>query len=306
MKNVSWSLILIRFSAYIELIILLNAWSKKYSHGLLRASAFEYHRAGVNHQYRNKHFSVLRSSKYNCSINNKSVLEKAGGISYKQSVCTSQEMDAMRREISIVMKRQLTKERSSIAQNRLGATLSRGQATEIFRVLEEGSIYKSVQRQANGSRDNDSSRKIELADELPVEVRVYETVGASMAWHRDDIMFDPAQLEVVFTLENNSDCVTMWKIEANNANKYLSKGNVDIHSQETQPNSMLLLLAGGPDHCVTSLKRGRRVILKCAYIYSGAKYVGEEDYSQFGTAKVKAKSKRSSKTNRRKQNPKRR
>eukprot|EP00535_Pseudo-nitzschia_heimii_P001086 CAMPEP_0197189072 /NCGR_PEP_ID=MMETSP1423-20130617/19097_1 /TAXON_ID=476441 /ORGANISM="Pseudo-nitzschia heimii, Strain UNC1101" /LENGTH=240 /DNA_ID=CAMNT_0042641091 /DNA_START=334 /DNA_END=1057 /DNA_ORIENTATION=- len=213
-----------------------------------------------------------------------SVLEKTGGISYRQSVCTLQEMDSMRNEISIILKRQLTKEQSSIAQNRLGATLSRDQATEIFRTLEKGSIYKLVQRMANNSYGNDSSRKIKLADELPVEVRVYETIGTSMAWHRDDIMFNPAQLEVVFTLENNSDCVTMWKVEDNK-----SKYHENVQSQETQPNSMLLLLAGGPNHCVTSLKRGRRVILKCAYVYSGAASLGKKITVNSGKRRGKGK-----------------
>jgi len=305
MKNIASSLRLIRISVYIELIVLLHAWSKKCCHGLLQASPFEYHCSGARHKRGKNQIPILCLSKYKHSINEKSLLEKAGGISYRQSVCTSKEMDSMREEISIVMKRQLTKERSSIAQNRIGATLIRDETNEIFRILEEGSIYKLVQRMANSSYGNGIIRKIKLADGLPVEVRVYETAGASMAWHRDDIMFDPPQLEVVFTLENNSDCATMWKVKANNANKNLSKDNEDIHSQETEPNSMLLLLAGGPDHCVTSLKRGRRVILKCAYVYSGAAYVGEENYSQFGKAKGKSNTKRSTKAKWRKRNPKR-
>lgn len=197
----------------------------------------------------------------------------------------------MKKEISLVTKRSLTKERSSIAQNRLGASLSRDQTSETIRILEDGSIYKLVQRLANSSHNNSGKRKIELAREIPVEIRLYEQIGASMAWHRDDIMYDPPQLELVFTVENNSDCVTMWKIETNNA---IDNGNDDIHSQETHPNSSLLLLAGGPEHCVTSLKRGRRVILKCAYVYEGATYVGEEGYHQFGKTKGKGNAKNAS------------
>ena len=189
----------------------------------------------------------------------------------------------MTRELSLVMKRNLTKERSSIAQNRLGATLTADQASETIRILEDGSIFKLAQRLADSSQNGSGQRKIELAREIPVEMRLYEQVGASMAWHRDDIMYDPPQLELVFTVENNSDCVTMWKIDPTKNAQNGSKE--DIHSQETHPNSSLLLLAGGPEHCVTSLKRGKRVILKCAYVYEGAKYVGEEDYQQFGKAK---------------------
>ena len=228
----------------------------------------------------------------------RSALEKAGGISYRQSVCTPDEMNAMTEELSLLMKGSLTKERSSIAQNRLGATLVRDQSSETIRILEGGSIFKLVQRLADSQQKNSGQRKIELAGEIPVEVRLYEQVGASMAWHRDDILYDPPQLELVFTVENNSDCVTMWKLENNISGE-------DIKSQETHPNSSLLLLAGGPEHCVTSLKRGRRVILKCAYVYEGAKYIGEEGYYQFGSSKGKGSAKKGSKSKKRRRTTKR-
>ena len=32
-----------------------------------------------------------------------------------------------------------------------------------------------------------------------------------MGWHIDDIIYHPEQIEVVFTLENTSDCCTMWR-----------------------------------------------------------------------------------------------
>jgi len=242
---------------------------------------------------RNSIFQLCGSSALDHSRIIKSTLEKAGGISYRQSVCTSDEMESITKELSLLMKNSLTKERSSIAQNRLGATLSNDQTSETIRILESGSIYKLVQRLADSPQKNSGQRKIELAREIPVEVRLYEQAGASMAWHRDDIMYDPPQLELVFTVENNSDCVTMWKLEAND-------GSEDIHNQETHQNSSLLLLAGGPEHCVTSLKRGRRVILKCAYAYEGATYIGEEGYHQFGKTKRKA-----SKSKNRRRNTKR-
>ena len=225
-----------------------------------------------------------------------SLIQKAGGISYRQSVCTVDELKSMQKEISIVMK-QLSKERSSIAQNRLGATLPRDQTSTTLHILENGSIFELVERLANSYSKNAKKRKIILAQEIPVEVRLYEQVGASMAWHRDDILYDPPQLEVVFTLENNSDCVTMWKLESENANDdFKIKPDEKVKSQETHPNSLLLLAAGGPNHCVTSLKRGRRVILKCAYVYEGARYIGEQDHYQFG----KPNSKKMSKNKRRK------
>ena len=202
-------------------------------------------------------------------------------------------------EISLVMKRSLTKERSSIAQNRLGATLTRDQTSETLGILENGSISKLVQRLSDSSYHNGSQRKIALAREIPVEVRLYEQVGASMAWHQDDILYDPPQLELIFTVENNSDCVTMWKMGST------EEQNDTICSQETHANSLLLLLAGGPEHCVTSLKRGRRVILKCAYVYEGATYIGQDDHNQFGKAKGNGNAKKASKTTKRKRSKKR-
>ncbi len=286
-------------------IAILTAFRLLACHGLLQTHLPEkgvlgtrWCRSGT----RNFSFQVQSSSALDHSRTEKSMLEKAGGISYRQSVCTPEEMNAMKQELSLVMKRSLTKERSSIAQNRLGATLTRDQASETIRILEDGSIFKLAQRLAeNPQGKSDERRKIELASEIPVEMRTYEQAGAAMAWHRDDIMYDPPQLELVFTVQNNSDCVTMWKMDPSDANE--SSGPIgnkeeDIRSQETHPNSSLLLLAGGPEHCVTSLKRGKRVILKCAYVYEGAKYVGEDDYHQFGKAKGKKNASKSKKKKR--------
>lgn len=94
-----------------------------------------------------------------------------------------------------------------------------------------------------------------------------------MAWHRDDVLYDPPQIEIVYTVENTSDCATMWKVGS------------QLYSQETHPNSLLMLQAGGPEHCVTSLKRGRRVILKCAYIVESATFLGNDYQHQFGASK---------------------
>lgn len=80
-----------------------------------------------------------------------------------------------------------------------------------------------------------------------------------MEWHIDDILYNPSQIEVVLTLENNSDCYTMWK-----------PLNGDIQSVQTTPNSALILKSGGVEHKVSPLKVGRRVILKLAFVRKGA------------------------------------
>jgi len=236
-------------------------------------------------------------------------------------------MELIQKETSIITKHHLTNERSSIAQNRLGAALSSSPSTannnnnnessDTLRILNEGgSIYSLVQRLTEiptsfseeslafvGADDGGTTgqtttttakiikaRKIQLCQEIPVEVRSYEKIGASMSWHKDECLYDPPQFEVIFTVENNSDCVTMWKKNENNINDNKNDKNENemYSSQETHPNSLLLLQAGpdGPEHCVTSLKHGRRVILKCAYIYEGSTYIGgeERNLNQFGNS----------------------
>ena len=199
------------------------------------------------------------------------------GVLYRQSVCTKEELYAIQYELAEAMK-QVSEERSSIAQHRTGATLSRN--GEIAKILQQGSIFSLVQRAVG----NDIGLEMKVAEEIPIEMRIYERAGASMAWHVDDILYDPPQIEIVFTVENTSDCATLWKVASN------------MHRQETHPNSIIVLKAGGPEHCVTALKRGRRVIVKCAYVLEGAKFVGEEYQNQFKEAsRVKSRGKRKQK-----------
>ena len=69
------------------------------------------------------------------------------GIIYRQSVCTNQEMDLIREEVSEATKH-LTEERSSIAQHRLGTTISRdsNSNSDIIRIFQEGSIFSLLER----------------------------------------------------------------------------------------------------------------------------------------------------------------
>lgn len=94
----------------------------------------------------------------------------------------------------------------------------------------------------------------------------------------DDVLYDPPQLEVVWTLENTSDCTTTW----------ISTGGKET-MVETDPNSVLLLQAGGVSHRVTSLKRGRRVIVKCAFCSKHAVFRQDEMVKQFATSSKKKK-----------------
>jgi hypothetical protein len=255
----------------------------------------------------------------------KSKIEKDGGIIYRQSVCSQHEMELIQKETSIITKHHLTNERSSIAQNRLGAALSSSatnnnneSSCDTLRMLKEGgSIYSLVQRltevasseealvaagvdgtgQTTATPTTETTRKkIQLCQEIPIEVRSYEKIGASMSWHKDECLYDPPQFEIIFTVENNSDCVTMWKKQKENNDRNKNNDDNEICTQETHPNSLLLLQAGpdGPDHCVTSLKHGRRVILKCAYIYEGSTYIGgeERNLNQFDSSSKNKMNKR--------------
>lgn len=223
-----------------------------------------------------------------------SPLDQAGGIIYRESVFTKEEFDIILAEVkSLTSPTSLTKEKSSIAVDRLGVTLSPNSQT--VEILKKGSLHNLIQRLTTAPSqdcyDQSDVDKLELSSDLPVEVRVYEIEGSGMSWHIDDVLYSPRpQLEVVITLENTSDCVTMWKKK--------NDGNI-IYSQETDPNSVLILKAGGPSHCVTSLKRGKRTILKCAFAYTQSQFCYDQGshhkQNQFGSSNGAAKQKRNNK-----------
>lgn len=217
-----------------------------------------------------------RSRSYHLPIYSEkvSVIDKAGGAIYRQSVLTDEELLLIKEDVSKASSH-LHKEVCTIAQNRVGASLP--SCCDTVKILSNGSLCQLVRRVTGDDT-------MILSSNLQVQVRSYVLSGASMAWHVDDVLYDPPQIEVVFTVENNSDCVTMYK-----------EGE-RLHSIETDPNSVLMLRAGGPLHCVTSLKRGRRVILKCAYTSEGATFLESDAYSNnFKAVKSKKLSSRRNK-----------
>lgn len=189
-----------------------------------------------------------------------------GGILYKTSVFRKDELALIESDVAKLKLQDETS--SSVARNRMGAILAR--ESETVRILQDGSLIKIVHKLLGSS--------YQLSTDIPVELRVYEKTGAGMEWHVDDILYDPSpQLEVVITLENTSDCQTLWKLLPGNS----------IRAIETQLNSAVFLQAGGVPHCVTSLKRGRRAILKCAYADASATFRHNEMINQFGAKKIK-------------------
>ena len=198
-------------------------------------------------------------------------IDKSDGILYKQSIFSKMEYDLIRSEISPLMTCLNVETTSSVACNRMGASLS--PESETVRILRRGKLNQLVNKMTGAD--------MELSIHVPVEIRTYEKKGAGMEWHVDDILYDPPQVEAVITLENDSDCITMWK-EASGRILY----------RETDPNSVLLLRAGGPSHCVTPLKRGKRVIIKCAFAVKSATFLEGIHRDQFGSAKKVEKKRR--------------
>ena len=121
------------------------------------------------------------------------------------------------------------------------------------------------------------------------KVRVYEQKGAGMEWHIDDVLYNPEQIEVVYTVDNTSDCSTLWcphdqqqqeqqrepllPTTNNDGEQQKPKkkqkhsiNNNNIQSVQTTPNSALIIKAGGVRHKVSPLTVGRRTILKMAFV----------------------------------------
>ena len=130
----------------------------------------------------------------------KSVLEKSSGVLYRKSIFSRDELAVIQKEVSTCMSELQEECSSSIAQKRSVATLSTN--GEAVNILKYGSLHRLIERV--------TGKTCELATKVPVEIRVYERPGAGMAWHVDDVLYDPPQVEIVLTLENNSDCKTMW------------------------------------------------------------------------------------------------
>jgi hypothetical protein len=193
-----------------------------------------------------------------------------GGFLYRTSVFDKDELNTITSELSACAKRLVPETASSIAQHRMGTALPKTSPT--VQILRDGSLSRLVKRVVG--------RDYKLCEELPIEVRTYEKVGASMAWHVDDVLYDSPQVEVIWTLENTSNCRTMWKQDGN------------VRAVETDPNAVVLLRAGGPLHCVTSLKWGRRVILKCAYASKEATFSKGLHTNQFDLQLPKKKRRR--------------
>lgn len=88
------------------------------------------------------------------------------------------------------------------------------------------------------------------ADYVPIEYRMYPPGCQGMKWHRDTKLVG-RQYECVYTLTNTSDSVTLWR-------DFIGRE----HSVRAEPNSLIVVQAGGVEHAVTPVTTGERTIVK--------------------------------------------
>ena len=91
--------------------------------------------------------------------------------------------------------------------------------------------------------------------DFPIEFRIYPEGSSGMKCHKDTLLYDKPQYEMVYTIENKSDSYT---------NRYSYFGwNNKIY---TKPNSLIIVKAQGNIHCVSPVNKGFRKILKLIYL----------------------------------------
>jgi len=92
-----------------------------------------------------------------------------------------------------------------------------------------------------------------------------------MEWHIDDVLYTPEQIEVVYTIDNVSDCMTMWQSQEQQQSLVNDEKQKSIvQSVQTTPNSAILIKAGSVMHKVSPLTVGKRTILKMAFVLESA------------------------------------
>ena len=176
--------------------------------------------------------------------------EKAGGAAYLLNVLREEDAETVRMGCQRLRGR-VSGELGSTASGRLGCVVTSDSAMR--RIFEQHYVVERL-REAIGA-----TTPIALAKDVPMEYRVYRP-GSEMDWHSDDLLFAVPQLEIVYTVVNDSDAATEWK----------DASGKRIHREETLPNSCLIVRAGQSVHRVRKLRRGERTILKMAYVHPDA------------------------------------
>ena len=93
-----------------------------------------------------------------------------------------------------------------------------------------------------------------MKSNFPIEYRIYPKGSEGMKCHKDTLLYDEPQYEMVYTIENESDSYT-------NYFTYTGR-NKKIY---TKPNSLIIVKAQENMHCVSPVNEGYRSILKLIY-----------------------------------------
>ena len=88
---------------------------------------------------------------------------------------------------------------------------------------------------------------------IPIEYRKYQVGCGGMKWHRDTSLIGK-QYECVYTLSNTSDSMTLTRDWLGNENAVW-----------TEPNSLIVVQAGGVMHGVSPVTIGERSIVKFVF-----------------------------------------
>lgn len=170
------------------------------------------------------------------------------GVAYIENFLTHEIFLDLKRETEVCMPELRPETLASVAKGRLGMHLSPGNV--IARILCGHDVCEYLRKLTASTL---------AASDFPVEIRRYP-LHSSMGWHCDEALYEIPQIEAVFTIENTSDSETQWERQGG-----------AIVSRSMQPNSLLLIKAEGPKHCVTPVTRGDRVIAKICYTLSRQK-----------------------------------
>ena len=124
---------------------------------------------------------------------------KPENVHYQRNVLSKDEFTQVQKEVTSYLKFMKPEDKGSIALKRVGTTLPRDSAT--VRILQGPSLQRVLQRYCPDYI---------LSPNLSVDIRSYEQVGAGMPWHVDDVLYDILQVEFLLTVENTSDCQTLY------------------------------------------------------------------------------------------------
>ena len=96
-----------------------------------------------------------------------------------------------------------------------------------------------------------------------------------------------AQLELIYTVENDSDSFTSWRLPSG-----------EFVKERTLPNSLLILEAEGAEHGVSTLTRGERSIIKAIFtdtqeqLPACAEYLAKRGYSRVSSRRREGRSRK--------------